>query len=116
MLVPIYQQAESIIDLLQQLNGLLSMPILSIFVVGLVFKNVDARAGISAVIFGVFLYALLSFEFSPVSLSWHYVHLMPITLFSSIAFSLLINKFVFGGSIELSWKNNTAVDEPSAKV
>lgn len=95
VLVPVYQQAESIINLLQQLNGLLSMPILSIFVVGLLFKNVDARAAITAVIFGVFLYGGMTFSFSPFFVSWHYIHLMPITLFSCIAVALLMNKFVF---------------------
>jgi len=95
VLVPVYQQAESIINLLQQLNGLLSMPILSIFVVGLLFKNVDARAAIIAVIFGVFLYGGMTFSFSPFFVSWHYIHVMPITLFSCIAVALLMNKFVF---------------------
>lgn len=105
VLVPIYQQAESIINLLQQLNGLLSMPILSIFVVGLVFKNVDARAGIGAVIFGVLLYASLTFEFSPVYSSWHYIHLMPITLFSCISFALLTNRFIFKNTATLAGKH-----------
>jgi len=104
ILVPIYQQADSIINLLQQLNGLLSMPILSIFVVGLLFKNVDARAGIGAVLFGVGLYASLTFEFSPIQSSWHYIHLMPVTLFSCIAFALLVNQFLLGNKAELSFK------------
>lgn len=103
ILVPIYQQADSIINLLQQLNGLLSMPILSIFVVGLAFKNVDARAGIAAVIFGVAFYALLTFDFSPIKSSWHYIHIMPITLFSCIGVALLTNRFLFGNSSEFSW-------------
>ena len=38
-LVPMYQSATSIINLLQQLNGLLSMPILSAFVAGLLFSR-----------------------------------------------------------------------------
>jgi SSS family solute:Na+ symporter len=101
-LVPIYQQAESIINLLQQLNGLLSMPILSIFIVGLVFKNIDARAGIGAVIFGVMLYASLTFEFSPFYSSWHYIHLMPVTLAACITFALVSNRFVFGNTIQFA--------------
>jgi solute:Na+ symporter, SSS family len=96
VLVPIYQQAESIINLLQQLNGLLSMPIFSIFVVGLLFKNVDARAGIAAVILGVVMYGLLTFEGSPLHSSWHYIHLMPITLFTCVSFALIVNRVVFG--------------------
>lgn len=96
VLVPVYQQADSIINLLQQLNGLLSMPILSIFIVGLLFTNVDARAAIAAVIFGVLLYGSLTFSFSPFYTTVHYIHLMPVTLFSCVAFALLLNKFVYG--------------------
>lgn len=107
ILVPIYQQADSIINLLQQLNGLLSMPILSIFVVGLLFRSVDARAGIAAVIFGVAFYALLTFDFSPIKSSWHYIHIMPITLFSCIAVALGMNKFVFGKENTLAFGEKT---------
>ncbi|GGP48402.1 solute:sodium symporter family transporter [Shewanella algicola] len=108
-LVPIYQQAESIINLLQQLNGLLSMPILSIFIVGLMFKNIDARAGIGAVIFGVLLYASLTFEFSPFYSSWHYIHLMPVTLAACVSFALLANKFVFGNAIQFASSNDIEI-------
>jgi SSS family solute:Na+ symporter len=108
-LVPIYQQAESIINLLQQLNGLLSMPILSIFIVGLVFKNIDARAGIGAVIFGVLLYASLTFEFSPFYSSWHYIHLMPVTLAACVSFALLTNRFVFGKKIQFASRDDLEV-------
>ncbi|GGQ25549.1 SLC5 family protein [Shewanella litoralis] len=108
-LVPIYQQAESIINLLQQLNGLLSMPILSIFIVGLMFKNIDARAGIGAVIFGVLLYASLTFEFSPFYSSWHYIHLMPVTLAACVSFALLANRFVFGKKIQFASRDDIEV-------
>ena len=101
LLVPIYEQANSIINLLQQLNGLLSMPILSVFITGLLFKNVDARAGIVAVIFGVLFYGSLTFKVSPFHTNIHYIHLMPITLFASIAISLFINRFLFKNKAEL---------------
>jgi SSS family solute:Na+ symporter len=113
VLVPIYQQAESIINLLQQLNGLLSMPILSIFIVGLAFKNVDARAGIAAVIMGIFMYAFLTFDFSPIKLSWHYIHVMPITLIACVCFALLVNKFVFGGKAEFAWGSDDGMKASS---
>ncbi|MDO6692810.1 SLC5 family protein [Aliiglaciecola sp. 3_MG-2023] len=108
-LVPVYQQADSIINLLQQLYGLLSMPILSVFIVGLVFKNVHANAAISAVFFGVLLYGSLSFEFSPVSnpFGLHYIHLMFITLVSCVAVALLINKLIYKQSATLSWANTS---------
>lgn len=110
VLVPIYQQADSIINLLQQLNGLLSMPILSIFVVGLVFKDVDARAGIAAVIFGVLMYGSLTFDFSPIYSSWHYIHLMPITLAACISFALFVNRFVLGQRAKFAWGSDDGVE------
>jgi SSS family solute:Na+ symporter len=110
VLVPIYQQADSIINLLQQLNGLLSMPILSIFVVGLVFQNVDARAGIAAVTLGVLMYGSLTFEFSPLHSSWHYIHLMPITLISCISFALFINRFVLGQRARFAWGSDDGLE------
>ncbi|GAB5379107.1 MAG: solute:sodium symporter family transporter [Aliiglaciecola sp.] len=108
LLVPVYQQADSIINLLQQLYGLLSMPILSIFVVGLMFKNVHANAGITAVVFGVLLYGAMSFEFSPIHAPFglHYIHLMFITLISCVSVALLVNKVVFKQSASLSWANS----------
>jgi len=95
-LVPAYQQAESIINLLQQLWGLFSMPILSIFIVGLLFRGVHANAGIAAIFFGVLLYGSLSFEFSPFHAPFglHYIHLMFVTLISCVSFALLVNRFV----------------------
>jgi len=105
VLVPIYQQADSIINLLQQLNGLLSMPIFSIFVVGLLFKNVDARAGIAAVILGVVMYGMLTFENSPLHTTIHYIHLMPITLIVCVAFALIVNKVVFGLTAQWAGKS-----------
>lgn len=92
LLVPVYSGTVSIINLLQQLNGLLSMPILSCFIVGLMFKNVDHRAAIIAVLSGVGLYAFFSFVWTP----FHYIHMMFITLLCCIAIALLVNRFVFG--------------------
>jgi SSS family solute:Na+ symporter len=91
LLVPVYSGAVSIINLVQQLNGLLSMPILSAFILGLAFGNVDARAAMAALIFGTGLYAYFTFVWTPI----HYIHLMVITLFACIAFGLLVNALVF---------------------
>ena len=55
-LVPIWAQSESLINLVQKLYGLISMPILSCFAVGLLFKNVDYRAAICAVLIGCAYY------------------------------------------------------------
>lgn len=93
LMVPVYAQAESIINLLQELYGLLSMPILSIFIVGLLFNNVNPYAGIIAVAFGVLLYAFFSFVYAPFEL--HYIHLMLVTLLACIAVALSTNRLVF---------------------
>ena len=92
LLVPVYMGAVSIINLVQQLNGLLSMPILSAFIVGLMFRNVEARAVMGAVVFGVLLYAGFTFVWTPI----HYIHLMLVTLVACVVFSLSVNRWVFG--------------------
>lgn len=92
LLVPVYNGADSIINLVQQLNGLLSMPILSAFIVGLMFRNVDARAVIATVLFGIALYAVFTFVWTPI----HYIHLMAITLFICIALALILNRLLYG--------------------
>ena len=92
LLVPVYDGADSIINLVQKLNGLTSMPVLSVFIVGLLFRNVDARAAIAGLVFGVALYAVFSFIWAPL----HYIHMMAITLWTTVAFALGVNRFVFG--------------------
>lgn len=110
-LVPVYANADSIINLLQQLYGLLSMPILSVFVVGLLFKNVQANAAIVAVLFGVVFYGLVSFPISPLHAPFglHYIHLMFITLIACVTIALLINKLVYRQSPVLSWANTAEI-------
>lgn len=91
-LVPVYDGADSIINLVQQLNGLTSMPVLSVFAVGLLFRHVDARAAIAGLVFGIALYAFFTFGWTPI----HYIHLMAVTLFASIGVALAVNRFAFG--------------------
>ncbi|WP_155160698.1 SLC5 family protein [Sansalvadorimonas verongulae] len=100
VLVPVYSGAESIINLLQQLNGLLSMPILSAFITGLIFRGVDARSVILSVVFGTLLYAFFTFGWAP----FHYIHMMFITLLSCVAFALFVNRFVFKKSAQFVLK------------
>lgn len=95
-LVPVYSQAESIINLIQELYGLLSMPVLSTFIVGLLFRNVDAKAAIIAVISGISLYGYFIFV-----QSWaHPIHMMFVTLFFCIAMALTTNRILFGNKEE----------------
>lgn len=97
-LVPAYSSATSIINLLQQLNGLSSMPILSAFVVGLLFTGVDSRAAIVGVVWGFVFYAAYSFAGQPSGLvTLHYIDMMVVTLATSILAALAFNRFVLGG-------------------
>ncbi len=107
-LVPLYQGADSIIQLIQQLLGLFSMPILAAFITGLLFRNVDARAVIATIVFGAGLYGLLSFGWpawharSPdtVPAAPHFLHLMFVTLWTCVGFALALNRVVFGRRAE----------------
>ena len=109
-LVPAFENAKSIINLLQELNGLLSMPILSAFIVGLMFSNVDARAAVVGLLFGVSAYALHNFILYKPDLLFpgetfyqyvglgglHYIDVMLIVLASSVLIALSVNRFIFG--------------------
>ena len=103
-MVPIYATQESIINTVQRLYGLLSMPILSCFIVGLLFRNVDYRAAIFSVIFGVALYYVLLTHLFP---EIHYIHKMFVTLISSVLIALLINRFAFANKIEFGWPDTS---------
>ncbi|MEM7084259.1 MAG: SLC5 family protein, partial [Pseudomonadota bacterium] len=104
-LVPVYATTESIINTIQQLYGLLSMPILSAFIVGLLFNDVDSRAAIVAVVVGVATYGFFSFElFRPLGFDWsmpHYIHMMFFTLIFSVLTALVVSRVVFGTRPEL---------------
>lgn len=112
-MIPIFNNPEqSIINTVQQLYGLLSMPILSAFIVGLLFKNVDARAVIIGVVTGVLFYAIATGVLSgwsgrgPLSLlssaanylgefNLHYIHWMAITLILAVVSSLILSAALF---------------------
>ncbi len=97
-MVPIYARADSIINLVQELYGLLSMPILSAFIVGLLFRDVAAGAAIFAVVLGVLLYGFFSFVWAP----FHYIHMMFITVVFCVSAALVISRLVFGTSPQWS--------------
>lgn len=90
-LVQLYLIAESIVDLVQMINGFFSMPILAAFMTGLLFHNVDGRAVIFSVLFGIVLYGTLTQVWTP----FHYIHMNFITLWSAIGLALLINSVIF---------------------
>lgn len=121
VMVPAYAGAQSIMQLIQALIGLFSMPILSAFIIGLLFRNVDARAVIATIVFGSAFYALFAFGWpawhaahpdSPAP--WHFLHSMALTVWSCIAFALALNRVAFGkkAGFELgtreAWRNVVA--------
>ena len=105
-----YEATPSITVLVQRLFGLLSMPILSAFVTGLLFRNVDARAAIVGLVYGVAAYALHNFVlyepgmiypgqtvYEHFDLPWlHYIDVMLIVLITSVLVALVVNRWVFG--------------------
>lgn len=96
-LVPLYENATSIINLLQQLNGLSSMPILSAFVVGLLFRGVSGSAATAGVVWGVALYGAFTFVLQPGGwVSLHYIDFMVVTLATSVGVALLVNRLMGG--------------------
>ncbi|WP_026942151.1 SLC5 family protein [Hellea balneolensis] len=102
IMIPIFNNPEqSIINTVQRLYGLLSMPILAAFVVGLLFKNVEAKAVIIAVIFGVaFYYWMLlplaeNASLQTQNIQLHYIHLMAINLVTMVIVALVLNRLVF---------------------
>lgn len=91
-MIPIFNNPEqSIIDLVQRLYGLLSMPILSAFIVGLLFRNVNPYAMIIGVIYGVGFYGWATNPFGAAHIDLHYIHVMAMTLISGVALSLLLS-------------------------
>jgi SSS family solute:Na+ symporter len=101
LLVPFFATQDSLINTVQTLYGLLSMPILSAFIVGVLFKNVDARAMIMAVVFGVLFYFWMlnplaeNADLTTQRVGLHYIHLMAINLFTMVGLALALNRFVF---------------------
>lgn len=107
-LVPLFRGTESIIQLIQQLLGLFSMPILSAFITGLLLRGVDGRAVIATIFFGAGLYGLFTFawpRWQAVEGSWlndafgatppHFLHFMFVTVWCCVAFALAVNRVIF---------------------
>jgi SSS family solute:Na+ symporter len=123
-LVPLFENVKSIINLLQQLNGLLSMPILSAFIAGLLFRNVDARAAIVGLFFGTLSYGLATFYlldpekgweggtwFAGIGLPWvHYIDVMLLVLIMSVFVALAFNRLAFGNRAIFIWSAKGRAD------
>jgi len=87
-MVPLYQNSQSIIATLQQLNGLYSMPVLAAFLAAVFMSRVGARAVKIGIAFGAALYAVFTFLWSPL----HYIHLMFITLAATLLVIALLDR------------------------
>ncbi len=97
-LVPFYASQESIIGAIQEFFGFISMPILSTFLVGLLFRNVDARAMITAVVIGCTFYGYSVLYWQPL----HFIHMMFFTFILCIVSVFTINALIFGKRAEFA--------------
>ena len=93
-MVPLFQNAKSIIATLQQLNGLYSMPVLAAFIAAVFLVGIRSAAVKIGIGFGVLLYSMFTFAWSPL----HYIHLMAITLAATLAVMLVANRLM-GGNV-----------------
>ena len=89
-MVPLFQHAQSIVDTLQRLNGLYSMPVLAAFLAAVFMRHGSAHAVKIGIAFGAALYAVFTFVWSPL----HYIHLMAITLASTLLVMLAVDRTV----------------------
>lgn len=117
LMIPAFENAKSIINLLQQLNGLSSMPILAVFAVGLLWRGVDARAAVVALAWGLAVYGVHNFVlyepgaiwpgetvYQHYGLGWlHYIDVMLAVLLSSVVVALVVNRAVFGQRATFLW-------------
>jgi len=118
MMIPIFNNPEqSIINTVQRLYGLLSMPILAAFIVGLLFKNIDARSVIISVICGIIFYYWMllplaeNASMETQNVKFHYIHLMAINLLAMIIVSLSLNKFMFRENAQWDLKSLFRADQ-----
>jgi SSS family solute:Na+ symporter len=117
-LVPVYVGSASIIQLVQELMGVFSIPILSAFVIGLLFDNIDARAIIATLIFGALIYwsgtsgwsQLHDAHPETIVRPLHFVHVGALSLLLNTGFALAVNRFVFGRQARFrrSWTTDAA--------
>jgi solute:Na+ symporter, SSS family len=87
-MVPVFQHSRSIVDTLQRLNGLYSMPVLAAFLAAVFFTRVHPSAVKAGLVFGVLLYAFFTFVWSPL----HFIHMMAITLASTLLLVALVDR------------------------
>tara|TARA_Y100000741_G_scaffold104370_1_gene77963 strand:+ start:6816 stop:8444 length:1629 start_codon:yes stop_codon:yes gene_type:complete len=100
IIAPLLSQTQSIFQYLQKVNGLYSVPIIGIFLLGITTKHVPALAAKVGMIVGIAIYALFSFEnihnvpefFADGSGDLHWLHGYFISFVSSVLVMLIIGK------------------------
>lgn len=97
-MVPLYEHSRSIVDTIQRLNGLYSMPVLAAFLAAILFTRINPSAVKAGMLFGVSLYAVFTFVWSPL----HYIHLMAITLGSSMLIIIGLDRIMVRRPLELN--------------
>ena len=100
LIAPMLDQMQSIFEYLQQVNGLYSVPIIGIFLLGITTKHIPAIAAKIGMIIGMAFYAFFTFVnikdvppfFANEDGDLHYLHGYFISLIASILVMLIIGK------------------------
>lgn len=90
IMVPVFQNAESVINTLQQLNGLYSMPVLGVFILAMTMKNINPTAIKFALLMGSVVYAVFTFIWTPL----HYIHLMAISFLTTVIIGVVLDRLL----------------------
>ena len=101
IIAPMLAQTQSIFQYLQKVNGLYSVPIIGIFLLGITTKHVPAIAAKVGMIVGMVIYAFFSFEnlhnvpefFADASGDLHWLHGYFISFITAVFVMLAIGKY-----------------------
>ena len=101
IIAPLLAQTQSIFQYLQKVNGLYSVPIIGIFLLGITTKHVPAIAAKIGMVVGMTIYAFFSFEnlqnvpefFADASGDLHWLHGYFISFISAVFVKLAIGRY-----------------------
>ena len=101
IIAPLLAQTQSIFQYLQKVNGLYSVPIIGIFLLGITTKHVPAIAAKIGMLVGMAIYAFFSFEnlqnvpefFADASGDLHWLHGYFISFISAVFVMLAIGRY-----------------------
>ena len=102
IIAPLLAQTQSIFQYLQKVNGLYSVPIIGIFLLGITTKHVPAIAAKIGMVVGMAIYAFFSFEnlqnvpefFADASGDLHWLHGYFISFISAVFVMLAIGRYL----------------------